>query len=69
MKLVDNWRQAWRMLSVQIPTINIAFLGTWSALPEKFQDVLPMPWVLGIAVVLIVFGVVGRLIDQPKVQK
>ena len=69
MKLIDNWRQAWRMLSVQIPTINIAFLGTWAALPDKFQDALPMPWVIGIAVVLIVFGVVGRLIAQPKVEQ
>jgi hypothetical protein len=68
MTLIPNWRSAWRMFSVQIPTVNVAFLGTWAALPSKFQDALPLPWVIGIAVTLIVFGVVGRFIDQPKVQ-
>ena len=38
-----------------------------SALPSKFQDALPMPVVMGIAAVLIVLGVIGRLIEQkPK---
>lgn len=66
MRLVENWRKAWRWLSVQFPALNLAFLGTWSVLPAKFQDALPMPWVIGIAVVLIVLGVVGRMIDQSR---
>ena len=66
-KLVDDARKAWRWLSVQIPALNVAFLATWSVLPAKFQDALPAPWVIGIAVGLIVLGVAGRLIDQtPK---
>jgi protein-S-isoprenylcysteine O-methyltransferase Ste14 len=64
MKLVDNAKQCWRWLSVQIPALNIAFLGTWSVLPAKFQDALPMPWVIGIAACLIVLGVIGRLYKQ-----
>jgi hypothetical protein len=49
MKLVNNAKQCWRWLSVQIPALNIAFLGTWSVLPAKLQDAPPMPWVIGIA--------------------
>lgn len=64
MKLVSNWKNSWRWFSVQFPIINTAFLGTWSVLPAKFQDALPMPWVIGIAVALIVVGVAGRLINQ-----
>lgn len=65
--LVDDWRQALKWLSVQFPALNLAFLGTWSALPAKFQDALPLTWVIGIAAALIVFGVIGRLLDQkPK---
>lgn len=64
MKLVDDWRGALRWLSVQIPAINAAFLVTWANLPAKFQEALPVPWVIGIAVGLLVLGVVGRLIKQ-----
>lgn len=63
-KPVSDWRQCWRWLSVQFPALNLAFLGTWTALPPKFQEVLPMQWVLGIAAALIVVGVLGRLLDQ-----
>lgn len=67
MKLVDDARSAWRWLSMQIPAANTAFLATWALLPQKFQDALPMPWVIGIAVVLLVLGMVGRVVDQtPK---
>lgn len=65
--LVSNARSAWRWFSVQMPALNTAFLVTWANLPEKFQTVLPVPWVIGIAVALLVLGVAGRLIDQtPK---
>jgi len=64
MKLIENWKGAFRWFSVQFPALNLAFLGTWSALPSKFQDALPMPVVMGIAAVLIVLGVIGRLVDQ-----
>ncbi len=63
--LVDDAKHCWRWLSVQFPALNVAFLGTWSVLPQKFQDVLPTPWVMGISAALIVLGVAGRLIDQP----
>lgn len=64
MKLVDDWKKAWKWLSVQLPALNLAFLGTWALLPEKFQEALPMPWVIGIAVALIVCGIAGRLVKQ-----
>lgn len=65
-KLVSNWRRCLTWFSVNIPALNLAFLGTWSMLPEKFQDAIPMPWVVGIAASLIVLGVAGRLLDQTK---
>lgn len=67
MKLVDDWRDALKWFSVNVHAVNAAFLVTWANLPPKFQDALPMPWVIGIAVALLVLGVAGRLIDQsPK---
>lgn len=64
MKLVEDWRKAYKWLSVQIPAINAAFLLTWTQLPQKFQEALPLPWVIGIAVSLLVLGMVGRLMHQ-----
>lgn len=66
MKLVDDWKGCLRWFSVQIPAVNAAFLLTWTQLPAKFQDALPIPWVVGIAVGLLVLGVIGRLVDQKK---
>jgi protein-S-isoprenylcysteine O-methyltransferase Ste14 len=66
MKLVPNWRKARKWLSIQIPAVNIAFLGTWAVLPPKFQDALPVWAVVAIAVALLALGMVGRLIQQEK---
>lgn len=67
MNLIPNWRRAWRMLSVQIPAINAAFIATWASIPAKFQDAYPLPWALATVLVLLVLGIVGRLIAQPSV--
>lgn len=66
--LIPNWRRAWRMLSMQASALNATFLLVWAGLPDKFQDALPLPWVIGIAVGLLGTGMVGRLIKQDKVQ-
>lgn len=69
MKLVNNWREARKWLSMKIPAANAAFLLTWSQLPQKFQDALPLPWVIGIAVLLLLAGMFGRVVDQTPKEK
>lgn len=69
LEFVPNARRCLRWFSVQIPAANLAFLGIWSALPERFQDALPSSWVMGIAATLIILGVIGRLIAQPVKEK
>jgi len=67
MKLIDEWKHCWKWLSIQFPAVNVAFLSTWAMLPPKFQDAIPLSWVIGIAVAMIVLGMIGRLVDQqPK---
>lgn len=68
LNFVDGWQQFPRWISVRTHAINAAFLTTWATLPAKFQDALPIPWVIGIAVTLLVIGVVGGLIDQPALK-
>lgn len=66
MKLIPNWRKAWRMASVQIAVLAVA----WGSLPPDSQAAMlqavgvpaeRIPAVLG-ALFLVL-----RLIDQPKV--
>lgn len=66
MKLIPNWRKAWRMASVQIAVLAVA----WGSLPPDAQAAMlqavgvpaeRIPAVLG-ALFLVL-----RLIDQPKV--
>lgn len=64
-KLIPNWRRAWRMFSVQAQAGSVAILGAWQALPDDLRGRLPEPVVLGIVGALLVFGIIGRLIDQP----
>lgn len=65
MKLIHNWRRAWRMASVQVAGLAVA----WGLLPPDQQAALlafvgigpeRVPAVLGLLVLA------GRLIDQPK---
>lgn len=68
MKLIPEWRRAWRMLTVQIGALAVV----WVALPSDTQAHLlrvvglseeQLPAVLGVLVIL------ARLISQPKVRE
>ena len=67
MKLIPEWRKAWRMLSVQIGALAVL----WVALPADTQasvlsllgiDPKNLPGLIGLAVIL------GRLVAQPAVR-
>jgi hypothetical protein len=68
MKLIPNWRKAWRMFSVQSMAISQAALLTWVSLPDRFQNEVPIKFVIVFAAVMLFLGTVGRLVAQPKVQ-
>jgi len=66
-KLIPEWRKAWRMLSVQIGALAVL----WVALPADTQasvlsllgiDPKNLPGLIGLAVIL------GRLVAQPAVR-
>lgn len=69
MTLIPNWRKAWRMFSVNIPSVNAAVIATWASLPSRFQDAYPVRWLLVTVVVLLVLGIAGRLVKQPAVDE
>lgn len=69
MKLIKNWRKSYRMLSVQAMALATAIQGTWMTIPEDMKASIPPQAVHWITMGLLVFGIVGRIVAQPKVQK
>ena len=67
MKLIPEWKRAWRMFSVQAQGAALAILGTWQVFPEDLKASVPPHLVAWLAMGLLVFGIAGRLIEQPKV--
>lgn len=67
MKLVSDWRRAWRWLSVQSMSVTATFLIVWALIPEKMQDAFSPTELKVMAAGLLVFGIAGRLVKQePK---
>lgn len=64
MKLIDEWKSAYRMFSVQAMALSTAILGAWLVLPEDWKAMLPH-WVgNAAAIVTLVAGILGRLVQQ-----
>jgi hypothetical protein len=64
--IVSDWRQAWRWFSIQAMILAGALLTTWSLIPADLKQLVPPLWGTRIVVAILVLGVVGRLLDQPK---
>ena len=76
MKLIDNWKQAWKLKSVQVGAISAffyalilfseQFLSVWAVIPQELKNKIPeniAEWVgifVGVAMVL------ARLKKQPE---
>ncbi|MBX3605381.1 MAG: hypothetical protein KF788_08920 [Piscinibacter sp.] len=68
MKLIPNWRRAWRMLSVQAMTAAGVLQVAWETQPDAIRAVVPEGWVPWITAGVLLFGIAGRLVQQKKVQ-
>lgn len=69
MKLIDNWRQAWQMFSVQALALLAALPMVWMTLPEDVKAMVPQDWTKYIMIAIAIGGIAGRLVAQPKVDK
>lgn len=64
MKLVDDWRDAWKWLSMNCMVLATAIQGTWIAIPDNMRSTIPANWVHALTIALLIAGVGGRLIKQ-----
>lgn len=63
-ELVDNAKQAWRWISVQCMVASAALQGAWVFMPDDLKAGLNPKLVSGVAMVLLLVGVIGRLKKQ-----
>jgi len=68
MRLIANWRKAYKMLSIQAMALATAMQGAWMFIPEDMKASIPPTVVQWVTMGLLAFGIVGRLVDQPKVK-
>lgn len=66
MKLVDEWKQCWKWLSVHCMTLGAAIQGAWLYIPEDMKQSMPPQLVTVVTIALLALGVFGRLIKQGK---
>jgi hypothetical protein len=65
--LVEDWKQAHKWLSVKIPVIGSALLGSYVVLPAELKAAIPHWAVVAAAITFLLGGAVGRVVDQtPK---
>jgi hypothetical protein len=77
MKLIDGWRQAWRLWSVRLSALGAIIMGwvaltpdallqAWNALPDDVQAMVPEHVGKLIPFALFVAALIARLVPQPK---
>ena len=65
MKLVDNWKSAWKWLSVQVAIVAAALQAAIVAIPN-LDNWLGDKVTHAVGLVLLLSIVLGRLVDQSK---
>lgn len=63
-ELVDEWRSAWKWISVNCMVLAGAIQGAWVYIPEDMKASIPPHLVSGVTVSLLLLGVLGRLKKQ-----
>ena len=67
MKLVWNWKQAWRWSSMHAMGAALAIQGAWVAIPSELQQLVHPVVAHVMTGLLLILGIIARVVDQtPK---
>lgn len=64
MRLVANWRKAYKWISMWCMALSTAFLSAWGLLSDELRAAVSSEYATTIAIILLVVGMVGRLVPQ-----
>lgn len=67
MKLIPEWRKAWRMFSVQAQAIGVALCATYVQMYDQLKETFPPAWMAGLTAAIFAVGILGRVIKQDAV--
>lgn len=68
MRLVANWRKAWRWASLQFMALAAAAQVAWETMPAEALAVIPIDYQGYITLGLVIAAMIGRMIDQGTAQ-
>lgn len=68
MRLVEEWKDAWRWFSVQAMAGAAVVQAAWVGLPDDLKAHLPAWLVTALSLGLLAAGLCGRLLHQEKKQ-
>jgi hypothetical protein len=66
MTLVEEWKGAWRWVSMQAMAATMAIQMVWTGLPDDLKRHLPEKLVTALSLGLLLVGICGRLVRQEK---
>ena len=69
MKMVEDWKSAWRWFSVQALTIIAAIPLVWPMIPPDVQAWLPEQYRPYVILALALGGIVGRVVDYVRMER
>lgn len=64
MKLVDDWKQAWKWISMNCMMIATVLQGAWMGIPDDMKTSVPEWLVHAMTIIILVLGIAGRLVKQ-----
>lgn len=64
MKLVDDWKQAWKWLSVNCMAVAAAIQGGWMSLSDDMRAELPKYAIHVATIAVLIAGIGGRILKQ-----
>ena len=69
MKLITEWRQAWRWFSMQAMVAVAAIQGGWAAMPDDLKAHCPAGLITALSICLLLLGIGGRLVKQNRASR
>lgn len=68
MKLIPEWRKAWRMFSVQAQAIGVALCASYVQMYDQLKETIPPAWMAALTAGIFAIGIVGRVVKQDSVR-
>ncbi len=66
MKLVEDWKNCWKWVSMHAMVYAGAIESAWLAFPEQLQALIHPIVAHAIATTILAVGILGRLVNQTK---